>query len=286
MVNNSKNKFMGLIPNLIGSLFKKRQDIETSSVEELRIAFRARYHQFKLLLNANNKALEIMAEIEETLKGSRPFGMTFVLSRYTSVSASVWQIVRHLNELAPGKYEELYERFKEIKKQINPFVQPRSFSSRGPLVLSLSEVSRDMADQVGEKIANLGEIRSRIHLSVSNGFAITAQAYQRFMAYSDLQAEIDRRIQATNVERTDRLYSLSADIQQLIIRSPLPEALEKAISEQYRLLEEKDGKGVRVAMRSSALGEDFAGTSFAGQYRSELNVSSENIHTLDKEREN
>ena len=102
MVNNSKNKFMGLIPNLIGNLFKMRQDIETSSVEELRIAFRARYHQFKLLLNANNKALEIMAEMEETLKGSRPFGMTFVLSRYTCVSASVWQIVRHLNELAPG----------------------------------------------------------------------------------------------------------------------------------------------------------------------------------------
>ena len=88
---------------------------ESSNVEELRTAFKARYHQFKLLLNANNKALDIMAEMEEALKGVHPFGMTFVFSRCTSISTSVWQIVKHLNDLAPGRYEELYERFSYIR---------------------------------------------------------------------------------------------------------------------------------------------------------------------------
>ncbi|MBW2615237.1 MAG: pyruvate, water dikinase [Deltaproteobacteria bacterium] len=274
---------MGRMIDMLKGLFQMKQDRESVNVEELRTAFQARYHQFKLLLNANNKALEIMAEMEEALGGGQPFGMNFVQARLTGVSTSVWQIIKHLNDLAPGKYEALYGQFKEIQKKINQYVQRKSLGEEGPLVLPLDSVDKDMADQVGSKVANLGEIRNRIQLRVSNGFAITASAYQRFMEHNDLQAEIDRLIQATDVERLDQLFSLSANIQQLIIRSSLPEDLEVAINEQYRLLEEEDGKGINVAMRSSALGEDLAGITFAGQYRSELNVSSENIAQAYKE---
>jgi len=140
-----------------------------------------------------------------------------------------------------------------------------------------------MADQVGSKIANLGELRNRLHIRVQNGFVITARGYHRFMECNDLQSEIDRRIQATNVDRLDQLHALSAAIRQLIIGSPLPEDLGRAISEAYQHLEEVDGKDIRVAMRSSALGEDFAGTSFAGQYLSELNVFSDYMPDVYKE---
>lgn len=268
---------MGLISGFINKMFKKREVLDASKVEELRTDFRARYHQFKLLLTANNNALEIMTEMEEALKGTWPFGMNFVLSRCTSVSTNVWQIVRHLNELAPGRYKALMDRFKEIQKKINPIIRYKTRSREGPMFIPLKEVDKDMADQVGSKIANLGEMGNRINLKTSGGFAITAQAYYRFMKYNDLQAEIDRLIQTANAERPDQLYSLSAAIQQLIVRSALPEDLEAVILEQYRILEKDEGKGVKVAMRSSALGEDLAETSFAGQYRSELNVSGENI---------
>ena len=268
---------MGRVNDFLRHLLSKRHKGGDSNVEELRIAFKARYHNFKLLLNSNNKALEIMAEMEEALRGARPFGMTFVMSSCTRVSTNVWQIIKYLNELAPKRYEGLYGRFKEIQDKINQFVLRRDLPREGPLVLSLDSVDRDFADEVGSKIANLGEIRNRVGLMVSNGFVITARAYQLFMESNDLQSEIDRLIQATDVERLDHLYGLSADVQQLVIRSPLPDDLEAAISEQYRLLEREEGQEIRVAVRSSALGEDMAGTSFAGQYRSELNVSRENI---------
>jgi pyruvate,water dikinase len=256
--------------------------------ERLSVIFKARYHHFKVLLYANRQALEAMTEMEELLRGSQPFGMSYVRALCTRVTTHVFQIVQNMNQLAPvrnpEKYKDLYERFNEIREEINPFIHPRSLPKGGPLVLSLQDVDKELTDHVGGKMAYLGEMRNRIHLPVPNGFVITAEGYQRFMEYNDLQAEIDRRIQITNVERLDQLYRLSASIQQLISMAvQLPEDLEKAILENYRILEEEEGRGVKVAMRSSALGEDLAGISFAGQYRSELNVSAENILQVYKE---
>ena len=268
---------------LLQRLFFIKQRKEPINVEELRIAFRSRYHHFKLLLTANNKALDIMAEMEEALRGTRTFGMSFVQSRCTTILTNVWLIIKHLNELAPGKYEGLYNRFKEIQQNINSLIQHKGSAAEGPLVLPLESIGKEMADQTGSKIANLGEVKNRMHLNVSNGFAVTARGYERFMEANDLSVEIDRRIQAADLGRPEQLYSLSADIQQLIIRSSLPEDLESAISAEYRTLEEKEGNGVSVAMRSSALGEDLAGISFAGQYRSILNVRRENIFDAYKE---
>jgi len=246
-------------------------------VEELRTTFKARYHHFKLLLNANNKALEMMTEMESALHGNRPFGMSFIRATCTAISANVFQIVKNLNELAPGSYDQLYDRFKEIQGEISRLLNAREQPRGDRLIIPLREIDRHMADQVGGKMANVGEVGNRIGLPVPPGFTITALAYHRLMEHNKLQVEIDRRIQATVAERMDELFRLSADIQQLIIRSEVPEDLQKAILGAYAEVERELGPGVRVSLRSSALGEDMAGTSFAGQYRSELNVSAEHI---------
>ncbi|MDY0038939.1 MAG: PEP/pyruvate-binding domain-containing protein, partial [Desulforhabdus sp.] len=246
-------------------------------VEELRTTFKARYHHFKLLLNANNKALEMMTEMESALHGNRPFGMSFIRATCTAISANVFQIVKNLNELAPGSYDQLYDRFKEIQGEISRLLNAREQPRGDRLIIPLREIDRHMTDQVGGKMANVGEVGNRIGLPVPPGFTITALAYHRLMEHNKLQVEIDRRIQATVAERMDELFRLSADIQQLIIRSEVPEDLQKAILGAYAEVERELGPGVRVSLRSSALGEDMAGTSFAGQYRSELNVSAEHI---------
>ncbi|MBW2609890.1 MAG: pyruvate, water dikinase [Deltaproteobacteria bacterium] len=265
------------ISKLFNRFFSGKSRYDLADAEEIRTDFKRRYHHFKLLLNSNNKALEIMTEMEEALKGVLPFGMQFVRSRCTAVSTNVWQIVRHLNELAPGRYKALDDRFKEIQTGINPFIKPKELPRNGPLVMPLLTVDTAHVDQVGSKMANLGELKKQLDVNISDGFVITAGAYHRFMEYNDLQAEIDRRIQATDVEDPNQGISLSGSIQQLIINSTLPEDVVEAIEDQYGDLEGRRGKGITVALRSSALGEDMAGVSFAGQYRSELNVSGENI---------
>ena len=261
----------------------REAEMDPKEVEELRTDFQFRYHHFKLLLNANNKALEEMAEIEEALRGTRPFGMTFVRSHCTEVSTSVFQMIKHLNQLAPDRYAGLGERFKAIQRDLWAQVNPLSPRSDAPLVLALDRITADDLPLVGSKTAQIGEIRNRIGLPTPDGFAVTVAGHERFLAHRELRTEIHRRIQATDTTSIDRLHSLSADLQQLVIRAPVPADLEAAIVDQYHRLEARRGSGVRVALRSSALGEDQADTSFAGLFRSELNVSAEHLLTAYKE---
>ena len=276
---------MGFLANLFKKLpFRgRKEEFSPAKVEELRNAFKDRYHNFKVLLAANNKALEIMSEMEEALRGARPFGMSFVRADCTAVSVNVFRIIKNLDQLAPGKYRELFDTFKEIQGRINEMLSQRKQLKAERLVLPFEEINVTMADQVGSKMANLGEVINRLELSVPAGFVVSSLAYQRFFQHNELQTEIDRLLQASEVDQLDQLYSLSADIQQLIIRATVPPDLEEAIMDAYRQLEAKAGKGVKVSMRSSALGEDLAGTSFAGQYRSQLNVSPEDIIEAYKE---
>jgi pyruvate, water dikinase len=263
----------------LGQLFsrlsfrKHKEKLAASDAEELRAAFKTRYHNFKLLLSANNKALEIMADMEQALRGERPFGMSFIRANCTAVTVNVFRIIKNIDQLAPGKYQGLFERFRDIQERINQVLSRRKPPRGEKLVIPFEMIDKEMADQVGSKMANLGEVKNTLDLPVPNGFVISASAYQRFFEHNDLQTEIDRRLQSFEADGLDQLYSLSADIQQLIIRAELPDDLRDAIVEAYSQLEEAAGAGVKVSVRSSALGEDMAGTSFAGQYRSELNVS-------------
>jgi pyruvate,water dikinase len=273
------------VPNFLKKLFFKEHEEkqDTLNVEELRAMFKARYYSFKLLLNANNKALEIMADMERAVSGNIPFSMSFIRANCTAVSVNVFQIVKKLNELAPGKYQLLIERYRDIQDSLNQLLVKKRIPGGEGLVIPLQEVDKNMADYVGIKMANLGEVRNRIQLPVPSGFVITSQAYRRFFDHNDLQPEIDRLIQSSNMERMDDLFRLSSNIQQLIIRSPVPEDLAQAISQAYRQMAEEIGEEIRVSLRSSALGEDSAGTSFAGQYRSELNVGADDIIPAYKE---
>lgn len=261
----------------------KRQDKDSANIQELRAAFSIRYHSFKLLLTANNKALEIMSDLERALEGNQTFGMSFIRSNCTAILVNVFRIIKHLDELAPGKYAELYNRFKVIQDRINKILTYKKMPKGDFLVLPLRSVTRDMADQVGSKMANVAEIKNEIDLPVPSGFVISALAYERFLQHNDLQPEVDRKIQAADSEKLDDLYALSSDIQQLIMRSSLPDDVESAILEAYRQIQTETSPSVKVSLRSSALGEDTAGTTFAGQFRSILNVGEDHIIDAYKE---
>ncbi|HDQ41605.1 MAG TPA: pyruvate, water dikinase [Desulfonatronum sp.] len=264
--------------------FSRKSPGEEETSELVRELFKTKYNSFKLLLESNNQALRVMSEMETALTGMHSFGMVFVRSRCTAVTVDVYSMVKHLRELADGGYADLETVFTSIRTHIRRILEHRQAVVVKDMVLPLESVDKEMADAVGGKMANLGEILHLFpELRIPSGFVVTTAGYDRFMVANKLQVEIDRRLQATEVEDASTLYRVSSEIQLLIINAQVPEDLEQAIRNGYGALEARIGKGVRVSVRSSAVGEDAAGSSFAGQYRSELNVSPENLLTVYKE---
>lgn len=268
---------MSWLTKKIREVFGKKIQKDPEDVERLRVEFKERYHSFKLLLNANTKALEIMSDMERSLEGNRPFGMSFIRSSSTSVAVNVYGMIQNLERLAPGRYSLLKNRFDDIRNRIDRVLSEKKSAPDPRFVIPLEATDKHLADSVGGKMANLGEAARHCPIRTPAGFVITASAWRRMMEQNDLTVEINRRIQAADFSNTEALFGLSAGIQQLILRSHVPDDLAAAIFDAWKGLETDAGQRITVAMRSSAVGEDTAGSSFAGQYRSELNVSRENV---------
>ena len=240
--------------------------------EEAESAFREHYRNFRALLTANSNALELMATAEEMLQSGKPFGMAFVGGDITALTANVHKMVQNLIALSDGRYQGLQERFRVIAGRVEAIVSRRPQVEGSAFVLTMDEIDRNAVDEVGAKMANLGELRNRLGLRVPDGFAVTAIAARHFMEANRFYDDINRRLQALDVEDLDALYSASQEIQDLIRGAVLPDDLERLLRAQAAQLAASASRPAAVSMRSSALGEDTRPGSFAGQYRTRLNV--------------
>ena len=122
-------------------------------------------------------------------------------------------------------------------------------------VLPFADLSRDDVARVGGKNASLGELiraLGEVGVRVPDGFATTAEAYRDFLAHNELEPVIREHLQ----RRTDgsaTLQETGTAIRDAIRNGTLPEPLEQAIREAYRVLSEQYGSGdADVAVRSSA----------------------------------
>jgi len=136
--------------------------------------------------------------------------------------------------------------------------------------LGMDDVAR-----VGGKNASLGEMISNLAdagISVPEGFATTAEAYQRFLRHDDLDRRIHDALNRLDVEDVDALTRWGSRIRQWVMDTPLPSDFENDIRQAYAELESRVGHEVSVAVRSSATAEDLPEASFAGQQETFLNV--------------
>ncbi|MBN2126123.1 MAG: pyruvate, phosphate dikinase [Deltaproteobacteria bacterium] len=255
-------------------LFLKGRD--TGPIPGEQSVFHRKYGYFRRILISNNSALGLIAELENTIYQDRPFTFAHVLNQTEMLIGEVLSIVEDLNALIGARYPELFTVSEEISEAVLKDLRRTKRIEATAFVLPMEGISLENVSEVGGKAANLGEVYNRAHLPVPPGFAVTAYACQQFMEYNDLTRFVDRILKDLDVNDTERLETVSREIESRILEARLPEELERAILLAADELGQRLGREVRFAVRSSATTEDSE-ASFAGQHATVLNVGRDNL---------
>ncbi|MFN6569483.1 phosphoenolpyruvate synthase [Dendronalium sp. ChiSLP03b] len=147
-------------------------------------------------------------------------------------------------------------------------------SKEQALVLPLSKVGIADIALVGIKNASLGEMIQQLRrkgVKVPTGFATTAYAYRYFISSAGLEAKLREIFTNLDVENVTNLRQCGRKARLLMLQTPFPPELQKAIALAYENLCQNYGADTDVAVRSSATTQD-PHASFAGQQETFLNV--------------
>ncbi len=147
-----------------------------------------------------------------------------------------------------------------------------------PIIVWFDRLRRSDVALVGGKNASLGEMVSSLQGSgvrVPPGFATTAPAFRRFLAFNRLSDPIATAL-ARLASGEAGLSETGQVIRTLILNGRWPEDMAQAIYDAYSELCRREHKpDAAVAVRSSATAEDLPDASFAGQQETFLNIRGE-----------
>ena len=246
-----------------------------SSPDDSLSEIRAKFIRFLIILENNNQVLKVIGDMEEKCQGDYLFDTAYIVNCVNQLRQGVSTIIDNMIELGGDQYLALRDRFNAISSEITAIL-PDSFTIPvDDFVIPLEKLSCDRANSVGSKSAQLGEMKTRMGLSVPNGFAISAWSYRYFMETNGLADGIARRIASLDVKRFEDLIRVSREIQSMVSDCEVPNDLAEAIRGGYADLRLKFGV-TQTSLRSSAIGEDTR-FSFAGQYPTFLNIREDEV---------
>jgi pyruvate, water dikinase len=266
---------MGLL-NFFKKEDKKNKSNELYSLEKV-------VFHFGELLRENNEILALMADLEEKAGGHFLFDMSYLRGVSRQIDEKVGLIITHLTTIAPQRYDELKEIYRQIHQGIEDTLNKKKWTAQGGYTLGLDQITAASVFQTGGKNAHLGEVKNILRLPTPEGFAITTSAYLQFLSSGPLQKNILSLLQDHSpLKDQDRLYEVEREVKDLILKTSLPHELEEALLEAAQTLWISPKKSAGLALRSSAILEDSQ-YSFAGQYATFLNITPDQVPAKYKE---
>jgi pyruvate,water dikinase len=140
------------------------------------------------------------------------------------------------------------------------------------VVLPFSDVKDNYFKSVGNKALNLALLKTE-GLEVPYGFVVTTEAYEKFINNNKFEEKISELLKTTKFDYKKSVIATSKNIQGLILSGEIDDSVSKEIEK----ILSKNKEIELWAVRSSALAEDLAEASFAGQQDSFLNIKSKDV---------
>lgn len=234
------------------------------------------YHtEFRKLLSANNSFLETLTDLDHLTHSRHRMDRNSLKHKVVRAMADVHSMMESLNSLSDQRYPGLRDAFDRISAQLNVTMEESTRAEPKELVLDLSEIRSHHAELVGGKMAHIAELRNVLGLPTPDGFVITTQAFRLLMEEGGLRSWIQNmHLDLSQSNKDGNIQEISEALQSSILDVTVPERLREDMEKALTRLSSRVGPNQRLAVRSSALGED-SDLSFAGQYLTVLNIPSE-----------
>jgi pyruvate,water dikinase len=230
------------------------------------------FERFRDVLNCNNRALEIIADLGEKLSGDYIFDKQYIYDSMKVLEDAVLQSVHALNSLSNGRYQALYAVYDQLTSHLHTVMAGRE-DRIGQAVLELKDITRLHAVIVGGKNAHLAQIAQDLGLKVPSGFVITTRAYHDLIDHNGLRQDVDAiesMMDDPNVD-ADAIEPLRAKLEKEINSAQPAPGFLALLEDRLKSMRPSQGHELMLAVRSSAQEEDMD-FSFAGQFQTVLNV--------------
>lgn len=230
---------------------------------------REKYLSFRELLSLNTESLEVIVALQEDLQYVPP-RRDVVEDRVGAIFTKAGGIVAALDRLTGFRHAILQGALEAQRNEVERYIAAQQELLSPRLAVWLFEVGLADAAEVGGKAAALAEVKNKLGLPVPDGYALTTEAYRQFCGIRHWKAIRDS---LKNLLAADHgaIREIAGQLQELVMSTPLPRAVEVAIGDRARVFE---GHGHHLAVRSSAVGEGPEGgaRTYAGQFLSRINV--------------
>jgi pyruvate, water dikinase len=230
---------------------------------------RFRYEALRSLMNGNIKALKILGDLSADLNHIR-YSDDKIKEPVQRLIHQSFLMAQELNLLTSNRYDELFDVLSHIQAETERIFTTLPDTAGTALALSLD--SEDALDhrQTGGKASLLARLRKQIPAMVPEGFVITAQGYDRFLAVNGLDERIRLLVHNLDMGKDQNTFSQrTRTIREWIMQAEVPSDILEAICANVR---ESGVSASRWAVRASAVDEDLA-HSFASQFETVLNAS-------------
>ncbi len=235
-----------------------------------------KYTSFKSLLSHDKQAHELIAELEEIYYHQRVVDFKMIEDNCNDLSTCVESIVKDFQKICPTRYRDLNDYYHKFDSYIRFMLSPKRTVSTAPYVIPLKEISQNDDMLVGGKAMHLSEADQKMAIPVPKGFVITSNAFNAILENNNLRKSIDLKLVDLDINLTASLTAVSKELTDLIMQAKIPLDLEVDVIEAVDTLWPFATKELPFAVRSSAVREDSR-ASFAGQYRTVLNVRYDTI---------